>query len=149
MSTYLRSVRLAEAVFALAFAILLGFGLGVTVVEARVQLMFVLAGTLGLLAAWWLVKIPALTVLAFLAGYTLQRSALYGSGIEGLYYPIYALMFLNIFLLIVSRRFKLPIQLVGIYLPLYFVMLPGGSSTCTLVGTARPFNNFLSTGLDY
>ena len=125
MSTYLRSIRRVEAVFALAFALLLGFGLGVAVVEARVQLMFVLAGILGLLAAWWLVKIPALTVLAFLAGYTLQRSALYGSGTEGLYYPIYALMFLNVFLLTLSRKFKLPIQLVSIYLPLYFVMLLG------------------------
>ena len=125
MSGYLRSTRLVEAVLAFAVALLLGLGLGVAVAEVRLQLVFVLAGTLGLFAAWWLVKIPALTVLAFLSGYTLQRSALYGSGVEGLYYPIYALMFLNVFLLVTSRRFKLPTQLAGIYLPLYFVMLLG------------------------
>ena len=89
------------------------------------QWVWALVGVAALGVAWWFTKVPALTVLAFLTGYMLQRSVLHGSSVEGLYYPIYALMVLNVVLLVFTRRFELPAQLAGIYLPFYFTVLLG------------------------
>ena len=125
MRTYPDSSPWVKPIITLVLALLVGAGLGVATAVLTSQVFVALVGVTALAAVWWLVKIPALTVLTFLLGYTLQRSVLYGSSIEGLYYPIYALMFLNIFLLVISRRFTLPVQLASLYFSFYFVALLG------------------------
>ena len=97
-------------IVALLLAAPLGLGVGLFPTP------FALLGgaVIGLAVVWWMIKSPDMTASFFWIAISMQF-ALFSFVIRGLYYPIYAIMFLNIMLLVGQQRFKASRVLLAIY----------------------------------
>jgi len=97
-------------ILALILAVPLGAGVGLFPTP------FALLGgaVIGLAVVWWMIKSPDMTASFFWIAISMQF-ALFSFVIRGLYYPIYAIMFLNIMLLVGQQRFKASRVLLAIY----------------------------------
>lgn len=103
---------------ALVLAVPLGLGVGLF------PLPFALMGgvVIGLAVVWWMIKSPDMTASFFWIAISMQF-ALFSFVIRGLYYPIYAIMFLNILLLAGQGRFKASRVVLALYVAFLLTVL--------------------------
>jgi O-Antigen ligase len=80
-------------------------------------------GVLFFIFAWLMIQHSQLTVSAFFLAFTIQATLLSGLEIQGLYYPIYALMAFNMILGLVTGKFKGSLSILIPYILFYIIVL--------------------------
>ncbi|MCA9839469.1 MAG: O-antigen ligase family protein [Trueperaceae bacterium] len=117
--THNRFIQLLIVLMAVLFALILGVGVGYA------PFYFSLLGGLvvGLAAAWFMVKYPHLTVTVFWVLFTVQATVFSQITIQGLYYPIYGLMLLNVLLLFGQEKRKVPWFTISLYAAFFIIVL--------------------------
>ena len=109
----------------LLLALALGAGVGAVVAEAPLVLL-VVAGAAAAVAgvvAWlrWPQALPATFWLVF----SVQHTIFYGFYVQGLYYPIYLLMGVNVVLTLIYGRLRFDVRVLGPYLSFLLAVLIG------------------------
>lgn len=114
-----RLIQFLIVLMAVLFALMLGLG------TAYAPFYLSLLGGLvvGLGFAWFMVKYPQLTVIIFWILFTSQSTLFAGLTIQGLYYPIYGLMLLNVLLLFGQAKRKIPWLIIALYTAFFIVVL--------------------------
>ena len=114
-----RIIQLLILVMAVIFAFILGVGVGYQ------PFYFSLLGGLvvGLAAAWFMVKYPHLTATFFWILFTVQATVFSHITIQGLYYPIYGLMLLNVLLLFGQEKRVIPWFTITLYAAFFIIVL--------------------------
>ncbi len=127
--THNRFIQLMIVFSAILFALMLGIGVGYS------PFYFSLLGGLviGLAAAWFMVKYPHLTATVFWVLFTVQATVFNQFTLQGLYYPIYGLMLLNVLLLFGQERRKIPWLSIALYAAFFIVVLLSLFSIATQV----------------
>ncbi len=116
------SNRLTQA-FILLSAILFALLLGAGVSFSPLYLGLLGGMVIALAFAWWMVKMPHMTVTFFWIFFTIQATVFSTFIIQGLYYPIYALMILNVLLLLGQGKRKIPWVPMTLYAGFFILVL--------------------------
>lgn len=116
-----RGLRPLEALVAVA----LGLGVGALVAEAPVVWLVALGAVAAAAAvvAWlrWPQALPA----TFWFVFSVQHTLFYGFVVQGLYYPIYLLMGVNVVLTLLYGRLRFDVRVLGPYLAFLLAVLIG------------------------
>lgn len=119
------STRPWRSVGTVAIAIVLGVVVGAVVAEAPVVWLALAAGAAAIAAvvAWlrWPQALPATFWLVF----SVQHTLFYGLVVQGLYYPIYLLMGVNVVLTLLYGRLRFDVRVLGPYLAFLLAVLIG------------------------
>lgn len=107
-------------------ATLMGLTIGYVL---AIRTTFLLGGILAVISAWGALHYPPFTVIMFWVAYALQTTVFAGRwSVQGLYYPVYALMAANVFIYILTlkRQVYMPSRLILLfYVAFYGVVLLG------------------------
>ncbi len=77
----------------------------------------------ALLTAWVLMRFPQWTTVLFWVAFAIQSTVLFGTILQGLYYPIYLMMIVNVVIALFSRRANLNWPILATYIALYGLFL--------------------------